>query len=80
MHEAETFLIGGPWQDYLKELWAVVNPWVKAGLVHPQNYLTRNLVRATSAQRAEAFLRAVGKWKEAPDNQQPITDNSSPTP
>jgi hypothetical protein len=35
---------------------------------------------ATAPQRAEAFLRTVGKWQETPDNQQPITDNPAPTP
>jgi len=30
------------------------------------NHHQGNTIRATSAQRAEAFLRAIGKWKDEP--------------
>ena len=64
MHEAETVLTD--WPKYQAELFMATNPgWAADKPVHIQNYLARNFVRATAAQRAEAFLRAIGKWKEA---------------
>lgn len=59
MHEAEEFLPENKWAPYRDELRnAVLGPvrtvheWCKADL-HP-----------TARQRAEAFLRTIGKWKE----------------
>lgn len=49
MHGAETHLQG--------EKWAFYFGWL-------QRYGTATGVRATAHQRAEAFLRTIGKWKE----------------
>lgn len=62
MHEAEK-LIGSEQfgrnagvSKYVKELWGVMHlsPQACVGLIH-----------ATARQRAEAFLRTIGKWREA---------------
>lgn len=49
MHEAEEFITGAIFRDYFE-------------------WLTRNAkglgIRATARQRAEAFLRALGKWEK----------------
>lgn len=66
MHEAESALEGYRWACYLKQLWRLVNPQWEISPVHPLNYLTKNMVFATARQRAEAFLRAIGKWQESP--------------
>jgi hypothetical protein len=50
MHEAETVLIlDCVWATYLDKLSVVV--------------AEKSLVNATAAQRAEAFLRTIGKWE-----------------
>jgi len=57
MHEAEKVLIGrGDWAicDYDQELSTVTSSWKW---------------NATAAQRAEAFLRTVGKWTTNPNEQ-----------
>ena len=52
MHDAEKVLIlDCVWATYLGELSVVV--------------AEKSLVHATAAQRAEAFLRTIGKWKES---------------
>jgi hypothetical protein len=51
MHEAEKVLIlDCVWATYLDKLSVVV--------------AEKSLVNATAAQRAEAFLRTIGKWEE----------------
>lgn len=60
MHEAEkTILTCAPWWLYQKEL-RRVTLWDG---VDGSDVVTR-LIRATAAQRAEAFLRTIGKWTE----------------
>ena len=49
MHEAEKAFDGEQWLDYLLYLCGVCN---------------MHLDSATAAQRAEAFLRAIGKWRD----------------
>ena len=49
MHEAETFLKGQDWAAYFD-------------LIQHTGKATG--VRATASQRAEAFLRTIGKWVE----------------
>jgi len=60
MHEAENWLLDGPLTDtlginYWNNLWFVAKD--------PHNTL-RSIGNATAAQRAEAFLRTIGKWKD----------------
>lgn len=54
MHEAEKTLSG-------TELWPIYEDFLLAVTARKGNHL----VRATAAQRAEAFLRAIGKWVES---------------
>ena len=54
MHEAEKVLSDEQWDDYTHELNEVIG----------RSHRLRFSVHATAAQRAEAFLRTVGKWKE----------------
>jgi len=53
MHEVEPYLGSSQQVRYLKELGFI--PTLKHGWV---------LCRATAHQRAEAFLRTIGKWKD----------------
>jgi hypothetical protein len=69
MHEAEATLTPTQWPEYVGWLGLVTRDRNGEGVAF-----------ATAIQRAEAFLRTVGKWQETPDNQQPITDNPAPTP
>lgn len=64
MHEAENTLLGSCWSLYLRNLASVCNclrveeagiRWVESDVALVAN--------ATSAQRAEAFLRTIGKWE-----------------
>lgn len=55
MHEAEMMLNRKQYLNYVTELGYVV------GNTGVEYY---DLIRATAAQRAEAFLRALGKWVE----------------
>lgn len=55
MHEAEGKLTLGQCSQYLKHLYDILpcREWNKIALIH-----------ATAAQRAEAFLRTLGKWED----------------
>ena len=52
MHDAEKVLQDGQWMDYSNVLIDVV-PCSRRGMIH-----------ATAAQRAEAFLKTIGKWED----------------
>lgn len=55
MHEAERVLTGEQWDKYTDFLCALTDPdW--------DGY--RSTAHATARQRAEAFLRTIGKWKD----------------
>jgi len=63
MHEAEKTLTDELTANYVIELMEVLQ------LPHAMRKLTRSYyltATATAAQRAEAFLRAIGKWEESP--------------
>jgi hypothetical protein len=68
IHEAETILDGGSvderslWLDYLAIACNCPKTQNAAELRFETNYL---VARATAAQRAEAFLRAIGKWGDS---------------
>ena len=49
MHEAEEAIAGILWRDYFERL---------------QRHGKASGVRATARERAEAFLRTIGKWKD----------------
>ena len=57
MHEAEKILAEANREEYLDILYGVCNP-------HSILNDAWNLNCATASQRAEAFLRTIGKWKE----------------
>ena len=59
MHEAEGVL-GPKWVSYCEQLLKIAEPEPRT--LEVCHYW--NLLHATSAQRAEAFLRTIGKWKE----------------
>ncbi len=56
MHEAEKIMTKAQWGDFVEHLttdfYSVSDAW-------------KDACHATARQRAEAFLRALGKWKEA---------------
>lgn len=58
MHEAEKTLTHEQQNDYMDELDAVI-PFDEG-----RAYTEFHLFHATAAQRAEAFLRTLGKWKD----------------
>ena len=51
MHEAEKVLTRPQWESYTSALFVTCDDWPSA-------------LRATAAQRAEAFLRALNLWKD----------------
>lgn len=57
MHQVEKQLTPEQWQQYFDEL---------IRLLDPQNWHDQypKIVHATAAQRAEAFLRTLGVWKD----------------
>lgn len=59
MHEAEKCLTDEQWGDYVSIL-----EWVIG--IEGQSSRTRKIkaIHATAPQRAEAFLRTIGKWSE----------------
>ena len=60
MHEAEKVL-GACWPTYCEYLLEIVEPELRTlEICHRWN-----LLHATATQRAEAFLRTIGKWEEA---------------
>ena len=60
MHEAEKML-GACWPTYCEHLLEIVEPEPRS--LEVCHYW--NLLHATATQRAEAFLRTIGKWEEA---------------
>lgn len=56
MHEAEKVLTEKQFNNYYCELFEVV----KMSLARP----TELIFNATASQRAEAFLKTIGKWKQ----------------
>lgn len=78
MHEAEKSLkTTGKWMEYVKELERVIlmdmngtSIWVMHCATDPEK-ITHGLINyiaATAAQRAEAYLRTIGKWVETGDD------------
>jgi hypothetical protein len=65
MHEAEGML-GDKWMPYarlLLEITTGCGPAMPLGFLNAATLCSA--VHATAAQRAEAFLRTIGKWEEA---------------
>jgi hypothetical protein len=67
MHEAEKTLLSeyeagrsSDWLEYDRQLKVITDAGVGRG-----HYRTSKLWHATAAQRAEAFLRTIGKWEHA---------------
>ena len=60
MHEAEKVL-KQRWSNYCEKLLEIVEPEPRS--LEVCHYW--NLLHATASQRAEAFLRTIGKWEEA---------------
>ena len=59
MHEAEKMLTERQWDEYERVLRLVCD-----GCSYYEG-AGKELLNATAAQRAEAFLRTLGKWEEA---------------
>jgi hypothetical protein len=53
MHEAENVLPAGQWDRYAQ--------WLRELTSSNRRFL---IAHATASQRAEAFLRTLGKWEE----------------
>jgi len=60
MHEAENVLTPQQQADYYRELHAILHK----GMMSLRHQQWLPVIRATAAQRAEAFLRTIGKWKD----------------
>lgn len=64
MHEAEKSL-GGKYPTYVEHLWSIIK---SRNFPHeefePMPLHIWPLVTAAAAQRAEAFLRTIGRWKD----------------
>jgi hypothetical protein len=57
MHEAELAMLGKDWDE---------EPWARyKDCLYQVIELHRHVLNATAAQRAEAFLRTLGKWEES---------------
>jgi len=55
MHEAELAMFGKDWDE---------EPWARyKDCLYQVIELHRHVLNATAAQRAEAFLRTIGKWE-----------------
>lgn len=64
MHEAEKVLLGDERITFLDELIDVLGLNLGTGGWDMDFISVWLMTRATAAQRAEAFLRALGKWEE----------------
>ena len=58
MHEAEKMLSKAQWEDFVQHL---ANDWSSA------SDAWKDVCHATARQRAEAFLRTLGKWNQSGD-------------
>lgn len=65
MHEAERVLIkSGKWEAYKIEIWKIFTSSPQFVERETGKLYGADDIHATAAQRAEAFLRTLGKWKE----------------
>jgi hypothetical protein len=62
MHEAEKVLTKANWGGYAAELYKITDAH-NHGMSPNHHWLV--VAFSTAAQRAEAFLRTIGKWEEA---------------
>ncbi len=66
MHEAEKFMMHKQWPKYVTQLARVIA--IGRSRIRDDDTRvsvpTNMLLAATAAQRREAFLRTIGKWKE----------------
>jgi len=62
MHEAEKVLTKANWGGYAAELYRITDAH-NHGISPNHHWLA--VAFSTAAQRAEAFLRTIGKWEEA---------------
>ena len=60
MHDAEQVLTDDQWPIYRDEIRLVV-----LGPIRMVSDWCKSDIHATASQRAEAFLRTIGKWEEA---------------
>ena len=58
MHEAEKMLSKAQWEDFVQHL---ANDWSSV------SDAWKDVCHATARQRAEAFLRTLGKWNQSGD-------------
>lgn len=69
MHEVEKLLTEDKKYDYGEHLRASSgNVGPKGGHFTPNGFGCFQLAHVTATQRAEAFLRAIGKWQDEPTN------------
>lgn len=60
MHEVEKVLTKKQWFNYVGRLHDLVMPDLG-----PDDSGVQTMIHATAAQRAEAFLRTIGKWSDS---------------
>ena len=63
MHEAEGVLTEEQWPAYRARVSAKLQNMARDGSTIPRR---ADRLHATAAQRAEAFLKTIGKWEETP--------------
>lgn len=64
MHEAEKTLSDRQRKNFVNDLWIRVNPDLATQWDEASSLAFFDYINATAHQRAEAFLRTIGKWKE----------------
>jgi len=65
MFDAEVLLIDEPekWNEYVRKVHWIVSEWVNANF-DLREQMVGLAIHATAHQRAEAFLRTLGLWRE----------------
>jgi hypothetical protein len=61
MHDAEDTLFGSVYDRYYNEIAKLIDPYDS----DTARFADFAVINATAAQRAEAFLRTIGKWEES---------------
>jgi hypothetical protein len=61
MHDAEDTLFGSVYDRYYNEIAKLIDPYDS----DTARFADFAVINSTAAQRAEAFLRTIGKWEES---------------
>jgi hypothetical protein len=61
MHEAEDTLFGSVYDRYYNEIAKLIDPYDS----NTARFADFAVINSTAAQRAEAFLKTIGKWEDS---------------